>query len=240
MNNILNEELGRMRELAGIISEQQVNTQQIQQAKQKASQVFDANLKASLDAVIKQLPTTLSNYAKTGGDKDGSLEIKGTEKANSQQQKQSSLAIKEDSINEAVGALAASVALSAPTVINLMGKAGKWTGKKLNQKWLQLAGDKMHKFGEKWHHAYEGYIYKLLKKMIPNAKEETLKKASSAVFMSIIATMGLVSGAGAAGFAAKGEVGLAGAEGALASVKSGEVATHVAKALPRIIAQYFA
>lgn len=96
----LQEELYRMKYLAGIISEaapaQQATTQQAvgqqtrqqtpaQQNPQQIEKNIETTMEKGMDIIIKQLPNILKTYATTQGDKDGKIEIPGARNQNQQQ-----------------------------------------------------------------------------------------------------------------------------------------------------------
>lgn len=198
--------------------------QQDAQATEKLDNEIDANMKLALDGILKNLPSIAQTFAQTKGNKDGKLEI----------------GVNQQAVNE-VFATMAGVSLAGPAIVKMMGKATNWLGKKLDNTTIAQASEKITKFAEKWHHTYEDSLFKFLRKMVPPAyNDDEVKKASKVLFLAIIASMGVVSGAGAAHLASAGQAGAAGVETALASIKANEVIGPVKAALGKILSVYFA
>lgn len=142
------------------------------------------------------------------------------------------LAESSEELNEVVATLAGA-ALSAPALLQLAGKVGKWTGKKINSQWLQDASDNVAHAGHKLHHAYLGVIEKALRKLFPQAPDDAIKTASNAIFLAVVAGFAVDAGLHAANAFSSGHLLGAGVEGGLAGVKSSEVV----KDLPQILAK---
>jgi hypothetical protein len=223
---------------------------QVQQDGTKADAAIETNLKAALDNIVKQLPNVLNNFANTVGDK-GEIDIKGQEPANNQQNntqeqpqnkvnensKVKQLTLNEDVMNEAVGMAIAGAALSAPVIIKGIGTASNWLGKKVDSMFLQKTGEKLKKVSDSIHHAYIKTIEVVLKPLMKGYTDKQIHSVANAIFLAIVATMGVGAATGAATAISQGNAVFAGIEGALASVKAGEVSNEVIKSLPTILSK---
>lgn len=84
---------------------------------------------------------------------------------------------------------------SAPAVMKLAGWGLSKLGKKGDNNVIQKAGAWLTKKGDALHHKYIHGIEAVVKKFMPNATPEQSKKASEAIFMTIVAGL-FVSGLG--------------------------------------------
>lgn len=166
-------------------------------------------LKAGLDAALAQLPTALQHVSPEE--------------------------IQQESMEESL-ALLAGLGLSAPAVVKMIGKGLAAMGKKVDAKVIQSVGEKVAKFGEKWHHAYEGSIKKFVLKMYPTLAPDKADKAAKAILISLIATLGAVSAYGVAHSAIAGHAGAAVGEAGLTTIKASEVANLAQSIVPEILA----
>jgi hypothetical protein len=214
-----------------LISEQQQSSQQNNQIEKNIA----STITQALDSVIKDMPNILKTVASELGDKDGIIDVPGVYKNDKQEQVQESEmdkifeikfdenkfqeCMKEDLIKEA-GFL--SVALSAPVLISMAGKAASWTGKKMNANWLQKFGGKMSHFGEKIHHKYIGIIQKILTPLMPGASEKQVHKAAEIAMIGII---GVLFAGGLSN------------PSALEAVKAQEIASFAKSELPNILSK---
>lgn len=196
-------------------------TQEVEQFDQEE---FNDTLKQSIDTILAELPDDLRAYAAQHGDKDDKLELK----------------INQETVNEAIGTAAVGAAASMPAVVKMMGKLSSKLGEKLDSNLLKKTGKAVSQFGKKWHDAYEKSIYNFLRNIVPKEfSDEQVKKAANALFLSIVAGLGVASGAGAFDLATQGKAGFAGVEGALSAVKSSEVLPIVRNNLTKILRSYF-
>ena len=150
-------------------------------------------------------------------------------------QYEGSITIKEDAVNEAIGALSGNLALSAPAIVQMAGRATKWLGKKVDANWLKKAGEALNHFGNAWHHKYEDLIFKAIKKLNPQADDKKARNAARAVLLSIVGTIAVASGIGAeTGGANTGEV-----VTSLAKLDPKRISVMLATAMPSILKMYF-
>jgi hypothetical protein len=190
--------------------QQQAQAVDTQKRDQQISNNIDATMDAAMKTLVNKLPNVLSNFSKSGGDKDGVLDAPGVYDNNQQQQnnqqgqQQTGQAIKEGVVHEITfdeskfmasmgetideGGLLG-LAASAPAILKYGGKAAQWTGKKMNSKWLQKWGNKTAKAGEKLHHKYIGLIEKAITPFMPNASKEQIHKAAEGIFMGGVAVL---------------------------------------------------
>jgi hypothetical protein len=173
------------------------------QRDQKIAKNIEVTMDQAMAQVVKNLPNVLANFAKTAGDKDGALDAPGVYDNNDQQGQAKpvqegmfkELTFDENKFMETMGegdlneGGIIGLAVSAPAIMQLGGKATKWVGKKMNNQWLQKWGGKVADVGDKMHHKYVGVIEKMIKPLMPNAKPEQLHKAANAVFMGVVAGM---------------------------------------------------
>lgn len=149
------------------------------------------------------------------------------------------LTLKEENLNEAIGAVAAGAAISAPSILQHMSKASKFLGKKLNSDTMKKVGDEVSEFAEKWHKKYIDVIKKMIKPYMKGYDEEKIDKAANAIFLSLVGTMAVASGHGAVSALEQGQSAVGGIESALASVKAGEISSSIESVIPKVLSQYF-
>lgn len=187
---------------------QQAPAQQDPQRDQKIAKNIDVTMDQAMNTVVAKLPSILANFAKTSGDKDGSIDAPGVYDNNQVQQPQTQAqqpqAIKEGVVSEITfdeskfmqcvdGGLneggILGLAMSAPAILKYGGQASKWIGKKMDSQWLQKWGNKTAEAGEKLHHKYIHTIEKVLKPLMPNATPEQLHKAANGVFLGAVGVL---------------------------------------------------
>jgi len=154
------------------------------------------------------------------------------------------LQVKEQGLEEVIGSLAASVALTAPALINTAGKATKWIGKKVNSNLIKKLGHKFEDFGHEWLATYQKVIANMIKKLAPNATDEQAKKIAKGILLSISGAMIVATGIGASDLIAQGQTATAGVETSkmlhsIGRMNPALVAKTVAKILPNVLAQFF-
>jgi len=133
--------------------------------------------------------------------------------------------IDNDNTNEAIGLTLAGVALSGGEIIKYIGKFINLLSKIPFLK--KLSGDKLIKFGEKYHHVIVEAIEKILMKAGVKDKEKAHKFANG-IHMLVVAAL-LFSGLGAASAKfSSGQYTAATLKGALNAVKTGELAPYLA------------
>tara|TARA_R110000803_G_scaffold128162_1_gene195586 strand:- start:850 stop:1371 length:522 start_codon:yes stop_codon:yes gene_type:complete len=132
--------------------------------------------------------------------------------------------IDNDNTNEAIGLTLAGVALSGGEIIKYIGKFINLLSKIPFLK--KLSGDKLIKFGEKYHHVIVEAIEKILMKAGVKDKEKA-RKFANGIHMLVVAAL-LFSGLGAmATKASSGQYTAAALKGALNAVKTGEISSYV-------------
>jgi len=245
---------------------------QNQQQTVQKSQAVDAEMDKAMKFAVGNIDNLLAKFAATSGDKDGELDLPGQDKespaqptqgqsqpAQGQAQGQTGQQVMESEggqylkVNEgmldeglqqeAIGMLAGGIALSAPTITKWIGKGIGALGKKADSKSIKWVGDKMAKFGDKWHHAYIDTIAKGVAKLMPPNKEGVkptykdpkVHKIANVIFMSLVAAMGVGAATGAAHAAATGHSALATVEGGLAGVKGFESGSEILKGITPLL-----
>jgi hypothetical protein len=248
-NKTLQEELIRMKCLAGILSEavnqpapsanQQQGAPQIDPS--KAEQNIQTNMKQGMDALMKDLPNILKTFTTTAGDKDGQLDTgeevvqQKPQTAQPQQPQQNQQQVKEGKNNKELifyedkykshfrdldESLIAGLVASTPGIMQLGGKLLQKMGSKTNPNIIQKFGKSIAGAGEKLHNYYLGTIEKMITPLMPNANPETKKKAAEAIFMVLVSTL----------FASH----IAHPD-ALSAVKGTEIAEYVKKIIPGVM-----
>jgi hypothetical protein len=244
---------------------------QDQQKAQQLAKATDAEMDKAMKMAVGNIGDILSKFASTQGDKDGELDAPGNEKQAAAQPAQGQPAqgqkqvmesedsaclvinekmldeelrkMNEDVQNEAVGAIAGGLALSAPKLTQWIGKGVGAIGKKVDSKRLGTWGQKLEKFGHKWHHAYIDLIAKGVAVVMPKAangqkpnyKDPQVQKIANVVFISLVAAMGANAAAGAAHAAQTGQTAVAAVEGGLAGVKGFESSEAVLKGIAPLL-----
>lgn len=178
-----------MEEMVGIKTGDKIKEDLVNE--NNAEEIVKKKYDAAFEAIISSLPEMLKKADK---DKDG-IEIRGDE---------------EKTVNEryltevlGLGIIAANTLMSAPGIISLAGKLMKSIGSipGMNINFLKAAGEKVAQFGSKWQAKHMSAIESIMKKMMPNADEKTIERASKALFITIMATLamtgGVVAGTGA-------------------------------------------
>jgi len=243
--------------------QQAANNQDQQKAKQMAA-ATDAEMGKVMKMAVDNIEGILSKFANTQGDRDGEIDAPGDEKqaaaqpaqgqpTQGQQQVMESSAsgviminesmLEEELQNEALGMLAGGIALSAPTITKWIGKGVGALGKKVDSNRLNTWGEKIAKFGDKWHHAYINTIATAVAKFMPadangqkpNYKDPKVQKIANVIFISIVAAMGAGAASGAAQAAQTGQTALAAVEGGLAGVKGFESSEAVLKGIAPLL-----
>jgi hypothetical protein len=129
-----------------------------------------------------------------------------------------------DAINEEITTVfIISLAMAIPAIVQLVGKIVKSLSILLGGS--GKAGEKLIHAGHKWHHKITSLILKGLQ-FIPGFKElpaDKQQKFANIVHTVIVASLAVISGAGAIDYMSKGSGVMAGIEGALTAVKAGEV-----------------
>lgn len=151
--------------------------------------------------------------------------------------------LEEELQQEAIGMAIAGAVLSAPTITTWMGKGVSALGKKVDSKYIRWAGQKMAKFGKKWHHAYINTIAMAVAGVMQpkgdgtpaHYKDKDVQKIAKVIFMAIVAAMGVGAASGATHAAAHGHSALAAVEGGLAGVKGTETAGELLKGIAPIL-----
>lgn len=131
-----------------------------------------------------------------------------------------------------------SLAMAIPAIVELIGKIVKSLSLLLGGS--GKAGEKLIHAGHKWHNKITSLILKGLT-FIPGFKQlpaDKQQKVANVVHTVIVASLAVVSGAGAIDAVSKGSGVMAGIEGALTAVKAGEVG--VGKFLTDTISKLFA
>ena len=131
-----------------------------------------------------------------------------------------------------------SLAMAIPAIVELIGKIVKSLSLLLGGS--GKAGEKLIHAGHKWHGKITSLILKGLT-FIPGFKQlpaDKQQKVANVVHTVIVASLAVVSGAGAIDAVSKGSGVMAGIEGALTAVKAGEVG--VGKFLTDTISKLFA
>lgn len=240
---------------------------QDQQKAQQLAKATDAEMDKAMKMAVGNIGDILSKFASTQGDKDGELDAPGDEKqapaqpaqgqqaaqpAQGQQQVMESEdsaclvineTLMEQQLDEAGLAIAGGLALSAPKLTQWIGKGVGAIGKKVDSKRLGTWGQKLEKFGHKWHHAYIDVIAKGVAMVMPkdangqkpNYKDPQVQKIANVVFISIVASMGAYAASGAASAAQAGETAVAAVEGGLAGVKGFESSEAVLKGIAPLL-----
>lgn len=168
------------------------------QRDKEISKNIDVTMDQAITQVVKGLPAVLDKFVKSSGDKDGALDAPGVYDNNAQPKN----TIQEGAVNEVVfdeskfmeafgeqeldeSAFISSF-MAAPAILKYGGQFAKWTGNKMNSKWLQKWGGKTAEAGEKLHHKYIQGIEKIIARFMPNASQEQIHKAANVIFMGAV------------------------------------------------------
>lgn len=202
---------------------------------------FEKEMTAALGQIMQDLPNELADVAKSGGDRDGQLELTGDQQQanpNAPQQPQQPAPQQvqnEAELNEAIGMLAAGGVLALPAIVGMVGKAAQFLGKSIGHGDLNQWGEKTKNFAEKMHHSYEGVIDKILSPLTKNLDPAKRKTINKIVFYAIIATFFGLGASGAVGAAGAGKAGLAAAEGGLSGIKASELVAAAKEIIPKVL-----
>lgn len=189
---------GDIEESVGIKNKEEIDTemggiepdlQESVLSEDEATQALKSNLDDVFAAALQSLPGMLKKADK---DKDG-LELTGEE---GQVQE---LKLNEEYLQEVLGLglVAANVALAAPGIIGLAGKLLKGLGSipGMNINALKKTGEIIAKFGSDWQSKHMKAIEIVLRKLMPNASDKTIERATKATFITIMSTIALTGGA---------------------------------------------
>lgn len=237
----LNEHISRMKYLTQYNGKKRINEEIVTNETIDPNEevAFEKAMTDALNQVMNDLPGELQQAAQTQGDKDGQLNVAGTQPTAQQPQQpiqpQQTQPIQE-AVNEALLSLVGGAALALPAISKLIGSASAFLGKKIGSGDLSQFGQKAKDFGEKMHHTYEHLIDKALSPLTSKLDPNTRKNINKLVFFSIIATFFGFGAGGALHAGAAGQTGLAAAEGGLSSIKATELIAAVRQVLPKVLA----
>lgn len=152
----------------------------------------------------------------------------------------------ENQVNEAVGAaLISGLIVAIPKLIELFGLFTKGAGTLLAKFGFKKGEQKLKNFAEKIIHAghdlhkkYIKVVQGALKVMLPEFNTlpaDAQAKVAEIIYMVIVVSLGVSSGLGAVDAFKASHFSIAGVEGLLAAVKSGEIATWLTSNLPKVI-----
>lgn len=221
MKRTLEEQIKRIKQLS-LINEDDMKTDydtQHQVDNVMDTQEFEAGVEKTLQNVLSNVTSNINKLGAKVGDRDGTLEIEGQE------------------VNEAGLALLGGAALAAPKVIEMIGKGTKQLGIATKSEWIRDAGEAATKAGKKLHHTYGGVIKGLLNKIPRYAKLPDQQKDAIAngILLSATVAAGIASVNGVISAIDAGNAGIAAVESGLSGVKGAEVAGAARTILPNIM-----